>query len=263
MMLRSLKELMNYRLQAMDGTIGSVDDFLFDDRKWTVRYLVANTGGWLKGRLVLIAPKSLKAPDWQSNHFPVDLSRRQIEESPSILNDAPLARQKEMELAQHYNWPVYWAIDGLGGFGAAPIVTPIEPPPEGAKPAQEVGNHHLRSVREVRGYRIHAKDGDIGHVDDLIVEDDKWVIRYMVVDTRNWLPGRKVLLAVDWINEVRWLDAKIVVSHSREDTKNSSEYDPSAPMNREYEEVLHDYYDRPRYWGPREPAPPGKSSLKK
>ncbi len=262
-MLRSLKELINYRLQATDGTIGSVDDFLFDDRMWTIRYLVANTGGWLKGRLVLIAPKSLKAPDWQSRHLPVDLSRKQIEDSPSIFSDAPLARQKELQLAQHYNWPVYWAIDGLGGFGAAPIATPVEPPPGEARPPEEEGNPHLRSVREVLGYRIHAKDGDIGHVDDMIVEDDNWVLRYLVVDTRNWLPGRKVLLAIDWIDDVSWPDAKVVVGQSRAEIQDSPEYDPSAPVNREYEEVLHDYYGRPRYWEPGEPARSGKSSQKK
>jgi uncharacterized protein YrrD len=248
-MLRSIKSVMDYDLLATDGKVGGVDDFLFDDRAWTVRYLVANTGGWLRGRLVLISPKSLRQPDWQSRLFPVDLTRQQIEESPSILSDAPLARQKELELARHYNWPVYWAIDGLGGFGAAPIVAPLAGAQTGAQAADE-GNPHLRSVREVRGYRIHATDGDIGHVDDLIVDDEGWAIRYLVVDTRSWLPGGEVLLASDWIEEVSWEDAKVAVCHSREEIRNSPKYDPSAPVNREYEEVLHDYYGRPKYWEP-------------
>jgi hypothetical protein len=262
-MLRSMKATLNYGLLASDGKIGTVDDFLFDDTAWTVRYLVANTGGWLKGRLVLISPAALEKPDWQSHLFPVELTRHQIEQSPSILTDAPLARQKEMELARHYNWPVYWAIDSLGGFGAAPIVTPIEPPPEQAKPARDEGDPHLRSVREVRGYHIHATDGDIGHVDDFIVDDADWAIRYLVADTRNWLPGRRVLLGCDWIQEVSWNDARVVVRHSRAEIENSPPYDPSAPVNREYEEVLHDYYGRPRYWEPRETARSGKSGGEK
>jgi len=263
-MLRSMKALMNYGLLATDGKFGAVDDFLFDDDAWTVRYLVANTGGWLRGRLVLISPAALEQPDYQSHLFPVDLTRDQIEQGPSILSDAPVARQKELELARHYNWPMYWAIDGLGGFGAAPIVTLIGPPQGQARPEEEEGNPHLRSVREVRGYRIHATDGDIGHVDDFIVDDANWVIRYLVVDTRNWLPGRRVLLACDWIEEVSWLDTRVAVRHSREEIKNSPEYDPSAPVNREYEEVLHDYYGRPKYWEPRkQPVQSGKSREKK
>lgn len=263
-MLRSMKAILNYGLSATDGDFGAVDDFLFDDRAWTVRYLVANTGGWLRGRLVLISPNALKQPDWHSRRFPVDLTRKQIEESPSILSDAPVARQKELELARHYNWPVYWAIDGLGGFGAAPIVAPLSGPQAEADIVEEGKNPHLRSVREVRGYRVHARDGYVGYVDDFIVDDESWVIRYMVVDTRSWLPGGGVLLACDWIEEVSWDDAKVLVGHSREEIKNSPKYDPSAPVNREHEEVLHDYYGRPRYLEPREqPARSGKSGQKR
>ena len=260
-MLRSMKGLLDYGLQARDGKIGAVDDFLFDDGSWKVRYLVAQTGGWLRGQLVLISPAALKPPEWQSHLFPVDLTRDEIEQSPSILSDAPVARQKELELARHYNWPVYWAIDGLGGFGATPVIAPVEPPP--ASPKQQ-GNPHLRSLREVRGYRIQARDGEIGHLDDLIVDDDEWSVRYLIVDTRNWLPGRKVLVAPGWIDEVSWEDARVIVSHSRSEVENSPSYDPSTPVNRQYEEVLHDYYGRPRYWEARkEPAHSGKSGKKK
>jgi uncharacterized protein YrrD len=262
-MLRSMRSLLDYHLGATDGKIGTVDDFLFDDQAWRVRYLVANTGGWLKGRLVLVSPASLKPPEWESKLFPVELTRRQIEDSPGIMSDAPLERQKELELARHYNWPVYWAIDGLGGFGAAPIVTPIEPPPGQSTPPQEEGDPHLRSLREVMGYRVHGTDGDIGHADDLIVDDKDWAIRYLIVDTRSWLPGGDVVLATSWIQDVSWNDAKIFVSHSREEIKNSPKYDPSAGIGREYEEMLHDHYGRPRYWETRGPVAHGKSSRKK
>ncbi len=262
-MLRSMKSLLDYHLAATDGKIGKVDDFLFDDQGWQARYLVANTGGWLKGRLVLLSPASLEAPEWQSRLFPVKLTRKQIEDSPSIMSDAPLARQKELELARHYNWPVYWGIDALGGFGAAPIVTPIEPPPGHVRPPQEEGDPHLRSVREVLGYRIHAYDGDIGHAKDLIVDDEEWKVRYLVVDTRSWLPGGDVLLSISWIKDVSWDEARVTINHSRDEIRNSPKYDPSTPVNREFEEVLHDYYGRPRYWEPREPATHGKSTRKK
>ena len=252
-LLRSMKELLNYAFQATDGRIGAVDDFLFDDRDWVVRYLVANTSGWLRGRLVLISPASLETPNWQLHLVPVNLSRSQIENSPSILSDAPVSKQKEQELAEHYRWPMYWAVNGLGGFGAAPVIVPFPESGNGHSQGQEA-NPHLRTVREVRGYRLHAEDGDIGHVDDFIVDDSDWRMRYLVVDTRNWLPGRKVLLALDWVENVDWDDARVTVRLTKEQVKNSPEYDPSTPVNREYEEVLHDYYGRPRYWEPQKVA---------
>jgi hypothetical protein len=108
---------------------------------------------------------------------------------------------------------------------------------------------HLRSTREVIGYHIQARDGEIGHVDDLIVDDELWYLRYLVIDTRNWLPGRKVLVAPAWAEQVSWIERKVYIDLKRETIKNSPEFDPSMPVNREYEVQLYDYYGRPRYWG--------------
>ncbi|MBK9166200.1 MAG: PRC-barrel domain-containing protein [Bryobacterales bacterium] len=110
------------------------------------------------------------------------------------------------------------------------------------------GDPHLRSVREVSGYRIRAADGEIGRVADFIVDTDGWAIRYLVVDTRNWLPGRKVLVAPRWVQSIDWGDRLVHVRLHREDIKNSPEFDPNEPVNREYEARLYDYYGRPRYW---------------
>lgn len=112
----------------------------------------------------------------------------------------------------------------------------------------EEADPHLRSTREVIGYHIQANDGGIGHVDDFIAGGEDWVIRYMIVDTRNWLPGRKVLVAPTWVKRVDWAKRDVYVDLSRETIENSPEFDPSAPVNREYELRLYDYYGRPRYW---------------
>jgi hypothetical protein len=112
--------------------------------------------------------------------------------------------------------------------------------------AGDAGDRHLQSARDVMGYRIAATDGEIGHVDDFIVDDETWALRYMVVDTRNWLPGRKVLVATEWIREVRWTDASAVVDLTREAVRSSPEFDPAAPINREVEVQLYDYYGRPQ-----------------
>ena len=98
------------------------------------------------------------------------------------------------------------------------------------------------------GYKIHAEEGQIGHVEDFIVHEDDWAIRYMVVDTRNWLPGRKVIIPPDWIKDISWMDSEVLVDVSKEVVKESPEFDPAAPVNREYETRLYDYYGRPKYW---------------
>jgi hypothetical protein len=114
--------------------------------------------------------------------------------------------------------------------------------------ASESGDPHLRSTQEVLGYYIHASDGDLGHVEDFIVDDDNWTIRYMVVDTRNWLPGKKVLVAPEWITEVSWGESKVYVDLTQDAIKDSPEYDPTETVNRLYEERLYDFYGRPKYW---------------
>jgi hypothetical protein len=106
----------------------------------------------------------------------------------------------------------------------------------------------LRSIQELQGYKISVLDGNIGHVEEFIADDSNWFIRYMVVDTKNWLPGRKVLIAPDWIEQVSWNDSKFYVDLPRELIKDSPEYDPAAPVNRQYEARLYDYYGRPKYW---------------
>ena len=105
----------------------------------------------------------------------------------------------------------------------------------------------MRSAAHVTGYHIEAKDGEIGHVEDFIIDDETWEIRYMVVDTRNWLAGKKVLIAPRWIDRVSWNDSKVYVSLSREAIKNVPEYHQDT-LNREYEGKLYDHYNRPKYW---------------
>ncbi len=112
---------------------------------------------------------------------------------------------------------------------------------------EESGDVHLRSAAKVTGYHIEATDGEIGHVEDFIIDDETWEIRYMVVDTRNRLPGKKVLIAPRWIHQVSWDNSKVYVNLSREAIENEPEYH-SDDFNREYEEKLHDRYGWPKYW---------------
>jgi hypothetical protein len=240
-MLRSTKELWGYRILATDEDIGRVHDFFFDDERWILRYLVVDTGTWLPGRKVLISPVALRGADWANKLFSLKLSKEQVEKSPPVDTDKPVSRQKEMELHTHYGWAIYWPVP------AVPPVVPTDARQEESEENKE-SDAHLRSTREVCGYRIQATDGEIGHTEDFIIEEESWTIRYMVVDTRNWLPGRKVIVSPQWIEKVSWDEKSVHVDLLREDIENSPVYDPSAPVNREVEMRLYDYYGRPRYW---------------
>jgi len=242
-MLRSLKQLQDYKALSLDGPIGSVYDFYLDDHAWVIRYLIVDLGGWLPGRKVLIAPAALGQPDWEGQLFPLKLTKEEIESSPDIDMDKPISRQRQAELHRHYQWPMYWHTGGMlvpGGVVSSPDVAAEK------ETERQQNDPYLRSSREIFGYHIQARDGEVGHVEDFIVEDGNWAINYMVIDTRNWLPGRKVLMSPHWIEQVKWLEHKVYFDLNQETIKNSPEYDPTAPVNREYEARLFDYYGRPK-----------------
>jgi hypothetical protein len=253
-MLRSLKAIRGYSIQTLDGTKGTAHDFYLDDLSWIIRYLVVDTGEWLPGRRVLISPLALRQPDWASQVFPVALTREQIEKSPDVDTEKPVSRQMELALARHYRWPIYWtgtaAGDIAGGFaGPAPEMAMAAEMEKDAAPVQNrAEDPHLRNMQDVVGYRIEATDGRIGHLDDFIVDDDKWVVRYLVIDTKNWLPGRKVLINPQWALDFRWAERAVHVRLTQEAIRHSPPFDPAAPINRDYESKLYDYYGRPRDW---------------
>ena len=244
-MLRIVKELYGYSIRTINGDIGEVHDFYFDDRFWTIRYLVVDTSKWLPGRKVLIPPVALGEPDWKKRVFPVSLTRDQVKSSPDFDTNKPLSRQHEENLHIYYSWPFYWDYEAVASVG--PMMSAHA---ERKKIAAERGGEdlHLRSTREVIDYRIHAIDDEVGHVQDFVVEDESWIIRYMVVDTRKWLPGKKVLVFRECIERISWADSEVYVDLSREEIKNSPEFDPRQPVNREYEERLYDFYGHPKYW---------------
>ncbi len=196
-MLRSIKELLGYAIRARDGNIGKVHDFFFDDQFWTVRYLVINTGKWLPGRRVLVSPIAFGEPDWATQVLHVKLTKEMVEKTPDVDTDKPVSRQKEIDLHEHFGWPYYWSGDVYWGGGVSTMAgrddIAREPLTESKAVLTEksVGDPNLRSIREVRDYHIQASDGEIGHVDDFIVDDKMWIIRYTVVDTRNWWPGKE------------------------------------------------------------------------
>jgi len=222
--------LRNLTLTAGDGDIGRCRDLLFDDRTWTVRYLEVNTSRWLLGRRVLISPAAVLAPVLDNERLPVQLDKTDIENAPDIAEDEPVSRQYEEAFSRHFGYSHYWAGTALWGSGPFPgdMLRPVTAP----APESEAGQFekplkvtsHLRSAAEVRGYRIHAVDGDIGVVDDFVIDTPTWSI-VMFGLTRRWLPGRKVLLPVGWNRDISWVERNVAVDVSVEAIRTAPEID--------------------------------------
>jgi sporulation protein YlmC with PRC-barrel domain len=245
-MQKTVSELTAYSIGAKDGDIGSVDDVLFDDKLWTVRYVVADTAKWLPGRRVVLSPIALGRVETDEKRLSVSLTKKQVENSPDV-DSRNFSREHETSYYDYYGWPYYWVGGDVWGAGTFPSDLATQQRLEMAAREQEAGGSHLRSAKEVTGYYIEATDGDIGHVEDFVVDDDTWEIRYMVVDTKNWWPGKKVLVAPEWIERVSWADSRVYVDLSREAIKSGPEFDADL-LNRDYEERLYKHYDRPGYW---------------
>ena len=247
-MLRPVSELKGWSIGATDGAIGQVDDFYFDDQRWTVRYLVVDTSGWLAGRRVLVSPWALRAVNTEDETIAVNLTRAQVENSPGVDTQQPIDRRYEAEYSRYYGYPYYWSGPYTWGLEPFPLLAPPAPAAPGLEHAEPEGDPHLRSTTAVTGYYIQATDGDIGHVEDFLVEDQTWTIRYAIIDTRNWWPGKKVLVSPEWITRVDWHASTVHVDLTCESIKNGPEYDPSRPLERDDEGRLYDAYRRPRYW---------------
>jgi hypothetical protein len=221
-MLQNIKELYGNKLAATDGDIGHVKDFFFDDKTWVIRYLVADTGSWLTGRLVLLSPHAFGRLDQDGKILPVNLTKKQIENSPPIESHRPVSRQYEEEYYLYYGWPAYWQGGGMWGMGNYPV---IMPPPKnlrhhGHKQRDDI---HLRSTTAVTGYYIQATDGTIGSVRGFLVDDKSWAIRELVVETGHWYAGKEILISPAKIERISYEDSKVFVNLTQADIQRTAE----------------------------------------
>ena len=238
-MLQSVNELHSFTIHAHDGEIGAIQDVLWDDAHWTIRYLVVDTGKWLPGRSVLLSPAAARFVDWLERRIPVNLSCQQVKDSPNAETDQPVSRQHETDLAAYYGWPAYWT---AASFNFEPLL--IVPPTGGDERSALKSDPHLRSAREVRRCQIDAVGGEIGCVSDFVFDDETWRIVFLVADAGHWLHKRLLLLKPEWITEVNWHQRRIVVNLTRESLKNSPPFSPRFPIPREYAERLAKHYRR-------------------
>ena len=245
-MLSKIKTLKGYKLDSLDGEIGHVQEFYFDDRHWTVRYLVANTGSWLMGRQVLLSPYALVNINNADRSIAIDLTQSQIKGSPSLDTDKPVSLQFEQDYYGYYGWPTYW--HGQNSWGSYPYIERDRIKWGQLKPSGKPWDHHLRSTHAVSGYNVQALDGDLGHVEDFVVDDETWAIRYLIVNTSNWWAGKKVLVSPQWIERVSWSESKVFIKLSGQAIKESPAYTEESLLTRDYEIGLHGHYNRKGYW---------------
>ena len=242
-MIHNLKSMIGYKTRALNDEIGEVSDFYFDDFSWTLRYLVVDTTEKMDNRIVLLSPVALLEVDYEKNQFVVEEPKKAIAESPQIVLDEPLTRQKEVELHNYYEWPFYWQGVNITTYPLAELASEIE-----EKTAEQEGEpeqaFQVRSFKEVLGYAIHARDGDIGELVDFIIDDESWNILYLIVDASTWLTNRLVLVSPQWIDSVDWGESELVADLNRETIRNSPKYDPSQPLSQQYEEDLFRYYGK-------------------
>ena len=251
-MLRNAKELHGFTIRATDGELGILDQLYFDDETWAVRYLIVETGDWLVGRPVMISPISVVHTDWGTKRLDVALTKKQVANSPDTNAHQTVSRQHEAANNQYYGYHSYWGGPYLWGpaYYPAGLTIPTPASEEAMEDCKqgESADSHLRSTEAITGYRIEAADGEIGHVDGFVVDDEAWAIRYIEVATRNWWPGKKVLVSPGWIDRMNWSDSRLYSGLSREAIQNAPEYVESVPVTREYENLLYTHYGRPPYW---------------
>ncbi len=250
-MLWNASAIKGYAIAASDGRLGTVSDFLFDDVSWSIRWLVVNTGNWLSGRKVLLPPSALGHPDPKVREFSVGPTMQQVKDSPDIDTDEPVSRQIETDIYDYYGWPSYWGMGlYMGGYGyawssmaASSYLESRRREEALADTQRDDGDPDLRSIATVTGYHIHASDGEIGHVEDFLLEDADWSIHFLVVDTKNWWPGKKVLISPRSAQEINWRDRLVYLNVDRQRVKDSPAYDASTTVDGAYEQRFHDHYD--------------------
>lgn len=238
-MLFAVSGLIGCSVEASDGAVGAIKDFLFDAENWKIRWMEVEPGERLMGRRVLIHPSSIEPLDVSAprgglpmlsfQHTPsvsLWLTKEKIEAAPAPPEQAPVTREIESQLCAYYGFDPDWA----DADGAA---------------AGDSGDRRLVSAVSVKGCHVHATDGDFGHVENLLADDVKWDIRYLVIATRNWLPGRHVVLAPHAVTGVETGKGRVDVNVTEEQVKSSPEWDPLTIADEVAEASFHRHFGWP------------------
>jgi uncharacterized protein YrrD len=225
-MLHLARKITGVTVKGTDGEIGTLDDFFFEEDRWTVRYLLVDTGTWFSGKRVLISPMSVRG-GWGRTGIRLGLTKDQVWNSPEINNGEPLTRAGESHVMAYYGYPDYWGAASIwGGFDSpAALVDAPRAEPRAESSGIDPEARHLRSIKNSTGYHLHARNGEIGHVDDFLIGEESWRIRYLVVDTSNWIGGRSVIVSSETVEGIDKDKGKLYVAVDRDAIKQAPELD--------------------------------------
>lgn len=240
-MLIASSALRGYAIQASDGAIATVGDLLFDDVNWTVRWIVAEAGSWLSERKLLLSTQTMRSVDHDRKVFLAALSKAQFEASPPVFEHEAVSRQMESRLCTYYGSDRLW---GNGVTGVGVLAPPLsmgsrfgadDSPPRDACSVIE-GDPHLRSLSQLKAFHIRATDGVIGHLEASLVDDVGWHVSFIVVDTRDWWPGKRVAIPNTAVRVIDYGAREVILSLNRDRVRSSQTWDPGVSLQADHEE---------------------------
>ena len=231
-MFLNVNRVKGFGIDAADGDIGRLKEFYFDDKECVIRYLVVDTGRFLPGKKVLIPRSALRKPDLIKKRIQVDLSKEQVKNSQGIDEHRPVKRERDFELNQYHGWKISWA-------EGPEVLLPADVEPDLDSYG---GDPHLQSTDMLTGFHIQTPEGEVGRLDDFVLDDAAWDIRYYVAEIGTRLPGRKVLMCPQWIQKINQRERKVLVNLALEKIKTGPEYNQSTPITKDYEEEMLEHY---------------------
>jgi hypothetical protein len=246
-MLMKTAILKEYMVELSNEIRGAIFEMFFDDLFWNIQYLLLTSEDLEKDKIAIISHLALGSPDDKSKTIPIDSKQgsREVKEKSTVLKAKKAAESIDpiqiIELPEKFS-----TTNSINKKETKDhIITILKNENANYLPTA----NHLRGHNEVLGYNIKAKDGDlIGHVDNFILECDTWKLRYLIVDTRNWLAeGKKILLSPAWIEKINWSGNLVAVDLNKDSIIKSPTYDPDKPLDNHFEIQLYKYYGRHHY----------------
>jgi sporulation protein YlmC with PRC-barrel domain len=242
-MKQSLNILKDHTIGTNDLFNGNIKDFLFDEKRWVIRYIDAEFEDSATAEKVLVPRILFRIPDGGSKLLPTRLSKQEIENCPKAKDHLPVSRKYEEKLSKYYQISPYWRAAYLrttvGFLPPRPLNVLSESVSE--KDIDSI----LRSFVELKGYNIEATDGNVGHIEDLIIDYQDWQIVYAVIDTSNWLPwSKKVIIPISRMTDISYTESLVKIDLKTETIKNAPEYNPEKMLEEEFERGVIDFYSQ-------------------